>query len=359
MTRSRILALDLLRQVAALVVLFQHFAMIFEVDTPQILRKGLFDAKAAVTLFFVLSGYVLALSFRKESCSFKSYVNFGVRRALRLYPLHFAATFLSLAVLFFIRNHGGIDLTPDLAVSFLTSADLSVKQWLLQLTLIMPGMRSDFANPPVWTLMTEAKISIIFPFLAWFFLRAPASVSLFACMAFVFASDWLAENTIGTFAVVGQFVIGILAARLPARVTERIPKSLWFLILGLSLLFYAAVSLRNDLPSIWIAYYIGAIGSAGLILSCVHWKPLNIQLSSFQEKIRYDLSYGIYILHFPIMILLKKLFHDSAVGGSLFLLLALSLLFTVILSWLLMLGIERPAIQLGKRLTGSTPKGAP
>ncbi|MBL9152219.1 MAG: acyltransferase [Verrucomicrobiales bacterium] len=351
---GRIMALDAIRQVAAFIVLVQHFFVIFEVKAQPWMRNGLFDAKAAVTLFFVLSGYVLALSIRREPISLRGYVNFGIRRVLRLYPMHFAATLLALVVLVWARDLGGYSRPLSMPVEFLQSAGSEVRQWLLQLTLVVPGMRSDFANPPVWTLMTEAKVAIVFPFLAWAILRWHPAAACGLVAVLVLGSDWADRHLVGTVALLGQFALGALLARLPREALSSFGQGKWALWLAVSLGLYAVVSLRYTTANVWIAYYLGSFGAAGLIIATLRWDWLNARLTALQRFFRADISYGLYILHFPLMLWLRKLTGEQAVtllsGTLLFL---ASFVLTVILSVILMYVAERPAIALGKKLTSS------
>jgi exopolysaccharide production protein ExoZ len=359
-TGARIMALDAIRQIAAFIVLVQHFFLIFEVEAPKWLRTGVFDAKAAVTLFFVLSGYVLALSMRREPVSMRGYLNFGIRRILRLYPMHIAATLLSLAVLVWAKAHGGYSRPLLMPVDFLQNAGAEIRQWLLQLTLVAPGMRSYFANPPVWTLMTEAKVAVVFPFIAWAVLRWPSWACCSLVAALALGSDWAERHVVGTAALLGQFAIGALIARLPAGACASLDDRRWAVWMVASLLLYAAVSGRYATASPWIAYYLCSVGSAGLIIATLRWEGFGARLSSLQKFFRVDISYGLYILHCPLMMWLRKLTGERAVGmmsGTLLFL--ASFVLTVVLSVILLHLAERPAIALGKRLTSFRRPAAP
>lgn len=356
---SRIMALDAIRQIAAFIVLVQHFFVIFEIKTPLWMRVGLFDAKAAVTLFFVLSGYVLALSIRREPVSLRGYLNFGIRRALRLYPMHIAATLLALVVLVWVKSQGGFTRPLAMPVDFLQASGSEIRQWILQFTLVMPGLSSSFANPPVWTLMTEAKVSVVFPFIAWAVLRLTPRAACVLVAMLVLGSDWFDRHIVGTVALLGQFALGALIARLPRDAFGRFDWRQWSAWLLLSLVLYSIVSLRYRLPNEWIAYYLGSFGAAGLIIATIRWEGLNDRLTALQRFFRADISYGLYILHFPIMLWLRKLSGETVTALSGGLLFAASLFLTIVLSVILMFIAERPAIELGKRLTGTRPAGAP
>lgn len=351
--RSRIAALDALRQLAAMVVLVQHFLIIFEIKVPWWLTTGPFDAKAAVTLFFVLSGYVLTLSVGSEPISVRGYLNFGIRRVFRLYPMHLAAVVVSLVILVWIKHSGGFTRPLLMPVGFLDEVGFRSSQWLRQLTLVWPGMQSDFANPPVWTLMAEAKIAIIFPFVAWMVLKAPRKVTLLVVGILVIGSDFFANHLVGTVALIGQFALGALLAWLPKGRVIHFGFRYWIIFLIGSMVLYSCVSLRYTLPSVWIAYYLGSFGSMGLIVATVYWESFNRVMSALQRFFQVDISYGIYILHFPLMLWLRKLSGEHTTTLSAWALFAASVILTVGLSLVLMITLEKPAIRLGRHLTSS------
>lgn len=351
---ERIIALDALRVIAAFIVLAQHFRLVFELHWPVWLTKGIFDSKAAVMLFFVLSGYVLALSLGGKAPSFATYVKFGVRRVCRLYPVYWAALLLAFGVLWVVQRNGAGQVT-GLPAWFLDGTGMQFKQWVLQTTLVAPGMKSDFALPTVWTLMTEAKVSMVFPLLAWGILRGRDWVAISVVAALVLGSHWLDAHVVGTAAFLGMFALGALLCRLPATFWSRIGDAAWWGLLLLGMALYAAISWRYVMPSIWLGYYLCGLGSLILIAATIHWPLMRSGLTRVQNFLRFDLSYGIYILHYPVLVALKKI----AGPASPVLTFILATLLTVGISLLLHFVLEMPAIQLGRWLTRSrSPRAA-
>ncbi|MBB5030488.1 acyltransferase family protein [Prosthecobacter vanneervenii] len=350
-SHERIIALDALRVIAAFIVLAQHFRLVFELNWPEWLRKGLFDSKGAVMLFFVLSGYVLALSLGSRLPSFMAYVKFVVRRLFRLFPVYWAALLLAFAVLWCVQKHGAGQVT-GLPAWFLDSRDMQWKQWLLQSTLVAPGMKSDFSLPTVWTLMTEAKVSMVFPLLAWVILRSPGWLAGALVAALVLGSAWLDQHVVGTAAFLGMFALGTLLCRLPSTAWSRLNQAAWWGLMLLGLGLYAAISWRYVMPSIWLGYYLCGLGSLIFIAGTIHWPRMRSLLTRLQQLLRVDLSYSIYILHYPVLVALKKLC-GSAIPASPLLAFMLALGLTVGLGLLLHFTIEMPAIELGRRLTRS------
>ena len=349
--QERIIALDALRVIAAFIVLTQHFRLVFELHWPEWLRKGVFDSKAAVMLFFVLSGYVLALSLGGKAPSFHAYVRFGIRRLFRLFPVYWSALLLSLAVLWAVQHLGAGQVT-GLPAWFLDGKGMQWKQWFLQSTLVAPGMKSDFALPTVWTLMTEAKVSMIFPLLAWVILRSSGWLAWAIVSALVLGSAWLDQHVVGTAAFLGMFALGTILCRVPAAFWARLNQASWWGLFMLGLVLYAAISWRYVMPSIWLGYYLCGLGSMIFIAAGIHWESMRTALTRLQKLLRVDLSYSIYILHYPVLVALKKLC-GALLASSPCLAFILALVITAGLGLVLHYTIEAPAIRLGRRLTSS------
>jgi peptidoglycan/LPS O-acetylase OafA/YrhL len=99
-TRHRLRSLDLLRGLAAIIVLFWHFSGIFRHQPAfQIFRPFYTNGQPAVDVFFVISGFILQHVYADRFRSRADLLNFIVRRLARLYPLHLI-TLLVVAALF-------------------------------------------------------------------------------------------------------------------------------------------------------------------------------------------------------------------------------------------------------------------
>jgi peptidoglycan/LPS O-acetylase OafA/YrhL len=354
-SRERIIALDAIRVVAALIVLVQHFRMVFELTWPKWLTSGMLDDKAAVMLFFVLSGYVLASSLSSIPPSFKAYANFCVRRVLRLYPVYWAALLAVFIVLWNVQQRNAGQLV-GLPAGYLDGNGLQLKQWLMQSTLVSPGMKFDFALPPVWTLMTEARVSIVFPLLAWAILRSSDWQAGVIIAALVLGSPWLDRHIGGAAALLGMFALGTSLCRVPCALWSKLNHVAWWSLTLLGLGLSATISFRYAMPSVWLCYYLSGLGSLILIAGAIHWPPMRSALTRLQNMLRVDLSYSIYILHYPVLVMLKKL-SGPHIPASPLLAFSLALGVTFTLSLLLHFVIEKPAIELGRRLT--RPRSSP
>ena len=101
-TRGRYTELDGLRGLAAFSVFLSHaIGLLYETNAIKALQSSPFrifwDGAAAVDLFFVLSGLVLALPYVTDGKN-PPYVQFCIRRMFRLYPAFLVALCVSLAL---------------------------------------------------------------------------------------------------------------------------------------------------------------------------------------------------------------------------------------------------------------------
>ncbi len=156
---------------------------------------------------------------------------------------------------------------------------------------------------------------------------------------------------VGTAALLGEFGLRAMIARVPADFWSGLKKPVWVVIAAASVVLYCAVSFRYDLPSKWLSYYLCALGAAGLVVCAAFWAPFGRVFERMQSFLRVDLSYAIYILHYPIMSGMRKLWQDGTLALPLPVMLVIIAGMTVGLALLLYYLVEMPAIRLGRRLT--------
>lgn len=332
-----------------LLVLLTHTRQIFGLSFPVWLTKGVFDSKGGVVLFFVFSGYVLTNSLARGPISLGSYKRYIIKRVFRLFPMYWASLLLTFVVLSWIKANGLGWWGNKPPVEFLTRQDLGLSQWLLHVVLLFPGMNSDFALPTVWSLMTESKISLMaFPLFGWAMLRFPFWAATGVMVLLVFGSHFL-YDILGTAAYLGMFSIGAVLARITDNCWNIIPTAGWVIMLLMGCGMYSCMSLRFSLPSVWMGYYLCAAGS-GLIIACVgHWPALSKPMNALYSMIGVDLSYGIYILHYPVLLALLKFGGGSVVQHRVFFAL-LAMGASVVLARVLAMAVEIPMMNLGRRL---------
>lgn len=353
------LSLDFLRLIAAVLVMIEHFFYTFDLPFPRVLDGGLAYSKACVTLFFVLSGYVLAGSLQKERPHFTGYAAFQTRRFFRIYPAYWAVLVLTFVLLTHLKSVPGFTGPGEQSMSplYLADSGLHLKQWFIHATLILPGLENTFALPVVWTLIVEAYVSLIFPLIAWTMVNK--RWAFFQVLLWAGSSVWLATHLAGSLALVGLFVIGASLHNLPTRLADRLTSVSAVLLLTLSLLLYYCQSLAwSGIPPLINTYLCGT-GCAGIIWLAVHWHPLRSGMETAQKFVRRDVSYSLYLVHLPIFFLMRKHWLSGKLGASVWLLFGIVFLLAWLAALIVQRLIELPALSYGRTLSRSLwKKGA-
>lgn len=160
-------------------------------------------ASGAVILFFVLSGYVLALSLGESPLS--EWGTFIIRRVLRIWPTYLVVI-LSAALLAFATQHAG--LTPPPGYNSPRWHRLDLHTVLIEGLMARIGITLD---PIAHTLVHEMRISLIFPLILVGVRRVPLAtfgISLVLFVAVRAGPAWLQDIVPDTAAFVVYFVQG-------------------------------------------------------------------------------------------------------------------------------------------------------
>ena len=365
--QPRYIELDSLRGVAALTVVLGHLQGLWVGDTRptsafywHVLFRATPLGGDAVILFFVLSGFVLALP--SIAGRPQTYPTFITRRVFRIYVPYLAALAFSVAGAFWL--HGAV-----------TSSGWFHQFWsepidwrLVGKHLLFVGVyNTDQFDPPMWSLVEEMRISLIFPFVCALVLRLRSRWSLVIVAILTGISYRLDETNpvqnerfltdLPLYTAI--FVLGIFLAR------ERIGLSHWLLKLKrplavsfavVSLFAYAATDshfwLHLDhqliLPAKFLANWSCALGAGGLIIASMnspllkrilHWPPIH-WLG--------EMSYSLYLLHFVVLLYCVHLLYGKI---PLPVILLLTLLLSLVVSRLSYRYIELPSMNLGRRLS--------
>ena len=357
--------LDALRGLAALVVFSYHCIFLLAVcpvwlgwliKTPAGLI--LYGGHQAVILFFLLSGFVLYLPFARTGYKV-SYAAFLVKRICRIYlPYLGALVFFALAYLVFFRPvqpaglselYGWRPLTLPAGVALFRDH-----------VLFFGRFHREYWNGATWTLVEEMRISLIFPLLALLVVRARPRTSLLlalGCSAavsvairmvhhrtpfepfhyvslFVFGAVLAANrqsllafwHRAGTFAqrlltiaaVLGATYALLLMQRFPGVFTEE--ASDWFIAVSVAIFLVAA------LAETWFTHFLR--------------RPAMVHLGR--------ISYGIYLLHLPVLFVFINLLWTRVPPLVVF---SVSLVATLALAQVFYVLAERPSMALGKRLS--------
>ena len=299
-------ALDLLRFVAALVVLVCH-------ATQTGLYTGPFPnvplaQHYAVVVFFVLSGLVIAASVQNRPTDF---TRFMIARAARILPVSVAALAFGTAAYLLVTGFGGSAQQTD------TYGELSWRGTVLPLLFLSesPWGAGPVWNPPFWSLCYEVWYYALFG--AAVLLRGPARIAalcLFALLAgpriLVMLPIWLvgvmlvitpALRRIGRWSGLALASAGVVAA--------------WYhttaLMPGLRLMKAMAGAYGDDLSFSRFALsdFLLALAVAAVIAGlrpvlAVIPRPM-LALRSLAQLLA-GFSFTLYLFHWPVLLLAKS-----------------------------------------------------
>lgn len=276
-------ALDGLRAIAVSAVVLFH-----------LWPKALPGGWAGVDLFFVLSGYLITriLVREYEAKGDLSLKRFYIRRVLRLMPALVALVVVYL-VFALLTDREGVWLNAITALLYLTN-------WARAFNM------ADSEIGHTWSLAIEEQFYILWPFILLLFLRRGHALAG-AVALLVLAIAWRAllmatgteldriYNGFDTHA--DPLLIGCVLALLPwrpAKCSAALPFGLlllWFVFAGVK--GPLALALGYTIVGLISAWLVLAAAGEGWFRAMLSWRPL-----VFTGKI----SYGIYLWHFPIIV---------------------------------------------------------
>ena len=304
--RSHYPGLDGLRGIAILlVILYHNFAFL------PFLNYGWLG----VDLFFVLSGFLITeilLQTRNANNYFK---NFYSRRVLRIFPLYYLCLILVILIFPLFKNF-------PYDQSYFQQNQLwfwfYLQNWMLIFT--------DWNNNSIilnhfWSLAVEEQFYIIWPFLV-LIIKKPknlllitfillVSVILARYLIWINKEDFPTYGNLFLFTRVDGILIGAMLALLKVINYDFLKKYAFVVTFSLALinfLFYFINSTQNFTFPFWaiVGYTTFAVMFAMLVFETIDRKNkfLNFILNNPVLRFTGKISYGFYVFHWPVYILL-------------------------------------------------------
>lgn len=356
--RRHIVELQSLRGMAAMVVLGSHCFSYY--DTPLWFSRTkdvLANGQGGVVLFFVLSGFVLGNSLKATPLEWRTLGAYYVKRLFRIYPALWAASavgFAYIVLLHFRSPH------PDASAWFMARYQAD-RVTAIRCVFSLLGV-SGLLVPPVWSIFNELVGSAVLPFTARLTFDRPRWGLGLAALMVVVGVTFGPPSFSGVLLYPMDFQAGVLIALLFARKPElRRPSPFWPALLaagvlavgcgrGLVLLVDPALT-QND-PAM---HLVEMAGAAAIIVAIVGG-PMAF-LRSRPAKYVGDISYSVYLLHFPIMCAVAVGLGHVVTGHALtpwlgVALFLLTIAVTVGAASLVYRFVELPFIALGKQVAG-------
>ena len=308
---NKILEFEFLRGIAAFYVFFHHTLFQFNIVEKNSLFGKLFSfGQEAVMLFFLLSGYVIALSLIKKDYSFSEYLK---HRFLRIYPILLFVMIVSIILKF---------LTNDLNIDFYS---FIINLLMLQdIGSLKPGTFAEpfLGNSPLWSLSYEWWFYMIFFVHFMFYKKIFNNISFLYYSGFVFSilgllSYFFFYNQISL--IIMYYYIWLSGAIICIIFINKLPNkkhliikvlALYFSIIIIYFLLFVLNQEHSSIgvhPLLELRHYITSF--IFLIIALFYTKYFYIKLKNnlFYQKLLSlgikpaSISFGVYVIHYPIM----------------------------------------------------------
>jgi len=304
---NKILPLESLRGVAAIAVALYHFKINSYFDVTFIKNSWLM-----VDLFFVLSGFVIALNYQGRIHSIKSVCNFQIQRFLRLYPLHFIMLFVFLGIeilkylfeVYFnlISNSGSFEknnITSFFANIFLLhNFIVEERTW----------------NYPSWSVSAEFYTYLLFSVVVLFFKKAKFILA-FSFLIVIFSCIYLNMNEMVTAPMVGpvrcifSFFIGLICCNIfnhyrnSIKFKSSFPAAVFLLLCSMLMSMITINTYTKGAALVPILF------AATVLVLAFTSKHSYLSKILSNEKLVYlgTISYGIYMIHAAVWYVINQL----------------------------------------------------
>ncbi|MBE7098918.1 acyltransferase family protein [Bacillus cereus] len=360
---KRIKELDSIRGLAALTVVFGHFCLMLP-SFPNSIKfsplRFLWAGGEAVIVFYVLSGFVLSMALYYSKTNYWGYL---IKRFVRIYiPYYFwiIVTFV-LFILFSPYEVVGLrDWFYDRWQGSITKLDI------INHFVLLNNFFTENYNPVIWSLAQEMRISIVFPVLFLLFYKLNWKKTILFALSFSLISVFLNMLHIGkaegfyngyadTLHFTSMFMVGMLLFKHQEKLIysyrnmKKFKKG-FLIALGIILYLYSILIYgfsRNDTTFLLKDWGV-VMGVSIFIIMVMSNLKVKILLNKSVFVYLGEISYSIYLCHFPIMMVLFKLLYTKI---PIFFLLTLCITMTLLFSIVSYHLIEKKCINWAKQRT--------
>jgi peptidoglycan/LPS O-acetylase OafA/YrhL len=295
--RGYLAELQSIRGIAAMVVVFGHASSKFGGPAWWLKAVLVFNAEAAVGMFFVLSGFVLTRMVGERHFTLEIGCEFLIRRLFRIYPALIVATAASLLFVLLFPH-----LKPMVDSDWLNHQFTDARQSIPFIILAFAGASAHLL-PQAWTISVELLGSFLMPAIAWMAFNRVRQ------LCYVLVVTILLGMTIGPYTpyavlmYMPHFIIGSLIFVMPSRGRDFL-RSLSGGKSAVVLATIVMIAVRSffDAPFDSPALVFEELGcSAFIVAMLVHGRvSFNILRAPAMEWLG-DVSYSLYLFHFVVI----------------------------------------------------------
>jgi len=317
------------------------------------------NGQAAVTMFFVISGFVLGLSLDRGKWGFlQNGTIFIVRRVFRIYPAHLVVLTCTLGYLAF--HH--VVSQPNASGFFNYIYHQPVTPLAIGANILL---FSNTINPPTWTLTVEMVAALLLPMMHFLDRRVtrPESLGVLALLMIVSYQFHYVNGLVWLFA----FYLGLMLpswGSVIASRTSRLVLWTWAAFASVLCIFLLVRPALHGHGTVTppIVEYAEAIAAAMLLALIIYGRELRCYRVLDHPIVRFygRISYSLYLCHYLVMYVFATMLFTYAPDGALMrypvvfsaMIAAVTLLGATVLATLSYVWIEKPGIDLGKDLVG-------
>ncbi len=318
---------DLLRLIFAALVMLYHVPVLSGQESSFLLFHL---PTQAVDGFFVISGYLVAASADRTDGTWRFYV----KRLLRLYPLYAVTIICQAAAMTAILGLSYPGLWHEL--SLYLGANLGFANFVKPaMGNALAGLPLEIINPSLWTLKIEVAFYIILPELI---------------MLVRGSGRWVLVAVL-----IGSIVYRTAMGSVDAALARQLPGALQFFAIGTIAYFFridrycrgpAAIASCVVAAILCFGFWDRLPDVVGLLVLGVFVLTFALALPAL--RLRHDISYGVYLLHAPLIQLL--LVTTGCTSLPLWLILPIGIAMTGILAFIAARALEEPAVALGRHV---------
>ena len=312
----------------------------------------LWAGDAAVKVFFVLSGFVLALIFLRPEPP--SYAAFGAKRVCRIYMPYVIVVAAALLLMMALSQRQA----PELSEWFHGSWNHPVTGPLLWDHALMLGQsKYNFVDNPIWSLVHEMRYSLVFPIIMWAVIRADWRKIIGASMAISVAAMfglsrsggfWLIDSAQYAFLFVAGAAIAKHRTEVECRFRNLHPACSIFLAAAVVLLLSAHGFAYAGSHAVRQAASLGPFFGAVLLLMLVIGSSRAQQMLERKPCLWVGrVSYSLYLSHLVVLLTLIHLLQGFLPA---YLTIVCVPPLALAAAYVLFRFVERPAMALGRIL---------
>ncbi|MCC7006296.1 MAG: acyltransferase [Ottowia sp.] len=276
----------------ALIVVMAHVCALTQSQELKFF-ESLFDADFAVKGFFAISGFLVMKSYLTS----KNIYDYVEKRCRRIYPAYITVVLLCLLI--------GVFTTQLEPIDFIRASE-TLRYFIANavfLNFLQPTLPSTFVDNPVqaingslWTIKVEVMLYFCAPFIYFLFKKIGSVKATF--ILFLSSVAWV------------YFFTSLYKGHIGADIARQFPGQIAYFVMGSIL----AVNARVLSKIKWIAVFSLVSFSlvenefARLFIEPICYSAVVIFLATYFKNMNFgrwgDISYGIYLYHFPIIQLL-------------------------------------------------------